>query len=73
MFEKIKKWWNGEDETVQMQYTWYMKNTKHWTSRPVHWLISLFVNPEKRAIFLAVLGFITFSFMLLKYFSSTNT
>ncbi len=42
---------------------------KHWTSKFVHWFISLFTYPERRAIFLAVIGFITFIFMIFKYFN----
>lgn len=76
MFKKIKRWWNGGYSSRQDNnpsgLSFINIENKHWTSRLVHWLISLFVNPEKRAILLAVLGFITFIFMLLKYFSNTN-
>lgn len=77
MIDKIKKWWNGEDIFHKNKPSdpvifigWH--NKKHWTSLLVHWIISLFTNHERRSTFLAVLGFITFVFMLLKYFTNTD-
>ena len=77
MIRKIKKWWDGEniihenhpDDPV-IFIGW--NNKKHWTSKLVHWIVSLFTNTERRATFLAVLAFITFMFMLLKYFTNTD-
>lgn len=78
MIEKIKKWWNGEDifhknnpNDPVIFIGW--NNKKHWTSVFAHWFVSLFTNPERRSIFLAVMVFITFIFMLLNHFSNTNT
>lgn len=78
MIERVKKWWHGEDIVREndpnspiMFIGW--SNKKHWSSKIAHWLISLFTNPERRSIFLAILGFITFVLMLVKYFTNTNT
>ena len=78
IIEKIKSWWSGEDifhENKPSDPVIFIgwNNSKHWTSSLAHWIVSLFTNPERRATFLAVLGFITFAFMLLKYFSDTNS
>ena len=77
MIEKIKKWWNGEDIVYQNKPSdpivligW--KNKKHWTSSLVHWVVSLFTNSERRSVFLAVLAFMTFIFMILKFFTHTD-
>lgn len=78
MLEKIKKWWNGEDifhENKPNDPVIFIgwNNKKHWTSLLVHWIFSLFTNPERRSTFLAILGFITFFFMILKFFTNANT
>lgn len=78
MIKKIKKWWDGEDivhENKPGDSVFFIgwNNKKHWTSSLVHWVVSLFTNPERRSTFLAVLAFITFIFMILKYFSNTDS
>jgi len=77
MIDKIKKWWRGEDIIHKNNPSdplifigW--NNKKHWTSSLVHWIVSLFTNAERRSTFLAVLAFITFIFMILKYFTHTD-
>jgi len=73
----IKAWWNGKD-TFHRERCGYgdalplYTHSKHWTSNLAHWIVSLFTNPERRSTFLAVLGFTTFLFMLLKYFTNTD-
>ncbi|MDO3663380.1 hypothetical protein [Acinetobacter higginsii] len=78
MFEWLKEWWNGKnivhenDPNSPLVFIgWH--NKKHWTSKLAHWIASLFTNTERRSIFLAVLAFITFVFMIMKYFSSATT
>ena len=75
MIEILKKWWRGEEvfnnHTLVISGRGQFK--KHWTSSLAHFFISLFINPERRSIFLAVMVFITFIFMLLNHFSNTNT
>jgi len=72
MIERIKKWWHGEDvfhendpRSPIVFIGW--QNKKHWTSKIAHWLLSLFTNPERRSIFLAILGFITFIFGVIEF------
>lgn len=77
IIKAIKAWWNGRDiyqEPNKGDSVFFLMplNEKHWTSRFFHWIVSLFTNPERRSIFLAVLGFITFLIMLLKYFADTD-
>jgi hypothetical protein len=76
MFEKFKKWWYGEDIVHKNKPTdpliiIGLYNKKHWTSSLVHWFVSLFTNPERRPIFLAVLTFITFLIMLVSFINNT--
>jgi len=73
VIKKIKKWWNGDYNLHQSPDFFTIGNEKHWTSSLLHWVVSLFTNPERRSIFLAVLGFITFIFMILKYFTHTDS
>lgn len=72
MIEKIKRWWNGDLITYEGEGYFGVSYDRHWTSRFAHWFLSLFLNPNRRAVFLAVLGFITFIFMLFKFFSDTH-
>lgn len=75
----LRKWWQGKyieppkarssDDLIFMMGHY----EKHWTSKFFHWFISLFTNPERRAIFLAVIGFITFIFMIFKYFDHESS
>ena len=78
MIEKIKKWWNGKDifhENKPSDPVIFIgwSNKKHWTSSLLHWIVSIFTNPERRSAFLAALAFITFIFMILKYFTHTDS
>jgi len=77
IIEAIKNWWHGKDtfqEYNQYDHAFFPMpfNKKHWTSRLAHWIVSLFTNTERRSVFLAVLGFLTFLIMLLKYFTNTD-
>ena len=77
IIKAIKTWWNGKDihQEFHPDYPLFFPmplNEKHWTSRLAHWIVSLFTNTERRSVFLAVLGFITFLIMLLKYFTNTD-
>ena len=75
MINKLKKWWLGEEvfNNHPLVFSGRGQFKKHWTSSLAHFFISLFINPERRSIFLAVMVFITFIFMLLNHFSNTNT
>ncbi len=77
IIKAIKTWWNGKDiyqKPSRSDSVFFLMplNEKHWTSRLAHWIISLFTNTERRSVFLAVLGFVTFLIMLLKYFADTD-
>lgn len=77
IIKAIKTWWNGKDiyqKPGRSDSVFFLMplNEKHWTSKFAHWIVSLFTNPERRSTFLAVLGFVTFLIMLLKYFADTD-
>ncbi|HDG7211708.1 hypothetical protein [Acinetobacter nosocomialis] len=79
MLKWIKEWWQGKyvEPPQSSQYDTFIimmgDYEKHWTSKFVHWLISLFTNSERRAVLLTIFGLISCIFLFLNYFNNKNS
>ncbi|MDO7397647.1 hypothetical protein Q5X53_08745 [Acinetobacter baumannii] len=71
MLKLFRKWWNGKLVTYEGD-PFIIGFDRHWTSRLAHWLINFILIPEQRARLLAVIGILSFIFMLAKFFSDTD-